>query len=66
MTRTSPHVIETKSRQILESALANFSNDTICEGDLLFRVTTERDYGIDGMVELFSSGEPTGRMAHVG
>lgn len=67
MARTSTHVIETESRLIFESKITHYSNDEkgIAEGDLLFRFITERDYGIDGDVELFEKGEETGRIARV-
>lgn len=63
--RINTHVIETKSRQIFESALTNYSDNDFCKGDLLFRAITERDYGIDGLVELFRHGEATGRFAMI-
>ncbi len=65
MSRTDSHVTETESRQLFESALTRFSNDSIQRGDLLFRKIDERDYGIDGQVELFNHGEPTGRFAMI-
>ena len=65
MSRTDSHVTETESRQLFESALTQFSNDSIQRGDLLFRKIDERDYGIDGQVELFNHGEPTGRFAMI-
>lgn len=58
MPRIPNHETETKSRQIFEAAVTNF-------GDMLFRSVSERDYGVDGIVEFFSDGEPTGRIAHI-
>lgn len=58
MQRIPNHETETRSRQIFDAAVTNF-------GDMLFRFLSERDYGVDGIVELFSNGEPTGRIAHI-
>lgn len=60
MGRTDTHITETESRQIFASALTRFSNKTVRKGDLLFREISERDYGIDGEVELFNHGEANG------
>ena len=65
MRRTNTHVIETESRQIFASALTKFTNKDVRKGDLLFREISERDYGIDGEVELFNHGEATGRFAKI-
>lgn len=65
MSRTNTHITETESRQIFASALTRFSNETTRKGDLLFREISERDYGIDGEVELFNQGVATGRFAMV-
>ena len=56
--RTSNHVTETKSRNKLATMIANYK-----DGDALFREITERDYGIDGLLELFEDGIPTGKFA---
>lgn len=56
--RIRSHITETKSRQIFEASITDY-------GDMLFRIKSERDYGVDGEVELFLDGEPTGRIAHV-
>lgn len=34
-------------------------------GDALFRDISERDYGIDALIELFNNGVPTGRLCLV-
>lgn len=65
MSRTDNHVTETKSRQIFAAATTEFCDNQYAEGDLLFREQTERDYGIDGEIELFQQGEATGRIAKV-
>ena len=65
MARTSTHITETISRQIFASAITSFSSPSHQRGDLLFREISERDYGIDGQVELFDHGEPTGRIAMI-
>lgn len=56
--RIQSHRTETKSRQFYEASITDY-------GDMLFRTKSERDYGVDGEVELFLDGEPTGRIAHV-
>ena len=65
MTRVPTHKTETESRLILEYTLSTFTGERVERGDLLFRVISERDYGIDGEIELFSHGEPIGRFAKV-
>ncbi len=67
MPRIQAHVIETESRQIFERKITCYSNERIgiYQGDLLFRLISERDYGIDGEIELFSKGETTGRIARI-
>ena len=54
--RVSSHVIETKARDIVRKQIDDF----YANGDALFREITERDYGIDAVVELFDKGNPTG------
>lgn len=58
--RISSQVIETRSKTKLASMIANYEN-----GDALFRAITEQDYGIDGLLELFDHGIPTGKFALV-
>ena len=65
MSRTDNHITETKSKQIFATATTGFSDDQYDEGDLLFREQTERDYGIDGEIELFQHGDATGRIAKI-
>lgn len=52
MARTREHVIETESRRIVSALLPA---DRFLERD-----QTERDYGIDLVVECFDAGEPSG------
>ncbi len=52
MARTREHIIETESRRIVASLLPA---DQFVERD-----QTERDYGIDLVVECFDNGEPSG------
>lgn len=61
MSRISSHVIETKTRDYIRSVIDNYYEN----GDALFRELSERDYGIDGLIELFCEGEPTGHIALV-
>lgn len=59
MARDNSHVIETKTRDLVRSLIDNYYEN----GDALFREITERDYGIDALVELFSNQNPTGMIA---
>ena len=61
MPRTSSHVIETRARDYLREKINSFYEN----GDALFREITERDYGIDAIIELFHVGIPTGMIAMV-
>lgn len=61
MSRISSHVIETKTRDYIRSVIDNYYEN----GDALFRELSERDYGIDGLIELFHDGNPTGQIALV-
>lgn len=67
MPRTNTHVIETNSVNVFRNAIDRYSNTNhnIELGDMLFREETERDYGIDGKIEVFNKGTPTGQMAYV-
>ena len=67
MPRIPSHITETKSRLIFEKAVTEFQCGQLglaCS-DAVFRQITERDYGIDGLVDLLSCGEPTGRTAYI-
>lgn len=59
MARITPHVIETKSKDYIRSIINSYYEN----GDALFRDLSERDYGIDGLVEFFNNGDPTGKIA---
>ena len=63
--RINTHVIETESRLIFANTLTKYHGENVDKGDLLFREITERDYGIDGQIELFYHGNATGKMAMV-
>lgn len=52
--RILPHEIETISKDIIRSIIN-------ADGRGLFRELTERDYGIDAMVEIFNEGCVTGK-----
>ncbi len=58
MSRISSHRIETRSRDIFQKSVNNNDN-------ALFRTLSERDYGIDGIVELFDNDKPTGQIAYI-
>ena len=59
MGRTPSHTIETKARDYVRNVIDNYYKN----GDALFRDLSERDYGIDALVELFFNGDPTGKIA---
>ena len=59
MARASSHVIETRTRDFIRSQIDNYYEN----GDALFREITERDYGIDALIELFNNEMPTGMTA---
>lgn len=67
MSRISNHKTETAARLIFEEAVSSFSCQamSITEGDLLFRGIDERDYGIDGELEIFELGEVTSKLARI-
>lgn len=60
MARTNSHWVETQSVNWFRTKVDNFE-----KGDALFREMTGRDYGIDGVIELFDNGMPTGKIALV-
>lgn len=59
MPRTQQHVRETVSRDMVRRMIDAFYEN----GDALIREWTERDYGIDYLLELFDNGTPTGKLA---
>ena len=59
MARISTHLIETKSKDCVRSRINSFEDS----GDYIFRELTERDYGIDALIECFNGGIPTGKIA---
>lgn len=59
MPRSNSHARETASRDIVRSKIDNFYPN----GDALIREWSERDYGIDFVLELFEDGYPTGKIA---
>ena len=61
MPRTITHARETKARDMVRTKIDTF----YANGDALFREWSERDYGIDAVVELFENGYPTGKIAYI-
>ena len=59
MTRHPNHVRETKSRDMVRGLINSFYPN----GDALVREWSERDYGIDFVLELFEDGVPSGKIA---
>jgi len=58
MARISTHVIETKSKDCVRSRIDGFGD----RGDYIYRELSERDYGIDAIIECFEDGIPTGKI----
>ncbi len=54
--RITPHIVETRSRDNVRSLIDR-------DGTALLRDLTERDYGIDAIMELFDKGNVTGKFA---
>lgn len=61
MPRSTSQVKETKSRDWFRSKIDSYYEN----GDALFREWSERDYGIDAVVEIFDNGYPTGKIAFI-
>ena len=59
--RILTHARETASRDMVRVKIDSFYKN----GDALFREWSERDYGIDAVVELFDDGSPTGKIAFI-
>ena len=59
--RISTHKIETLSNDIVRKYINAFITD---DGtSMLFREVTERDYGVDAILELFENDNPSGKIA---
>ena len=54
--RITPHIVETRSRDNIRTLIDR-------DGVALLRDLTERDYGIDAIMELFDNGSVTGKFA---
>lgn len=51
--------IELNSKDCVRSRINSFGD----KGDYIFRELSERDYGIDALIECFDGGVPTGKIA---
>lgn len=59
--RVQSHKIETISKDIVRKYINAFITD---DGiSMLFREVTERDYGVDAILELFENDNPSGKIA---
>ena len=58
--RLSSHFIETKARDSIRCQINSYK-----DGNALFRELSERDYGVDAVIEVFDNGVPTGKFALV-
>ena len=56
--RINTHFVETSSKDYIRGLINSYNN-----GDALVRELSERDYGIDLLVEIFENGIPTGKIA---
>lgn len=61
MTRISSHLIEDKAMNYVKMEITNYFEN----GDAIYRDLSGRDYGIDGLVELFDNGNPTGKISFI-
>ena len=61
MARISSHVIETRAKDCIQDRIDSFGE----VGDFLFRELSGRDYGVDGILECFDNGVPTGKIAYL-
>ena len=61
MGRTCEHAKETQSRNYVRGIIDGYYSN----GDALIREWSERDYGIDFVLELFDNGTPTGKLAYL-
>ena len=59
--RIIQHARETHARDMVRTKIDSFFEN----GDAIFREWSERDYGIDAVVELFENGCPTGIIAFI-
>lgn len=65
MSRTENHRIETKSRLVFQNAISKYAEPRLKITDVMYREFTERDYGIDAMIEIFESNNPSGKFAFI-
>lgn len=61
MTRISSHLIEDKAINYVKLKITDYFDN----GDAIYRDLSGRDYGIDGLVELFDNGNPTGKISFI-
>lgn len=59
--RTLPQKIEQDAEDFIRTMVDSFYED----GSSLYRNLSGRDYGVDGIVELFDNGIPTGKIAFI-
>lgn len=63
MSRTDTHRTETKSRLIFQNAICGYSEKKLNITDVLYREFTERDYGLDALIEIFENNQPSGKFS---
>ena len=59
--RIESHKIEEKTINIIENKIMNYEG----RYTMMYRKILGRDYGVDGLVELFENDNPTGMIAYV-
>ena len=63
MSRVEQHRTETKSKRIFRNAIEGYKEPKLHITDVVYRDLTERDYGLDGLIEIFEDDKPTGKIA---
>ena len=63
MSRVEQHRTETKSKRIFRNAIEDYKEPKLHITDVVYRDLTERDYGLDGLIEIFEDDKPTGKIA---
>lgn len=61
MIRISSHLIEDKATNYVKMKIIDYFEN----GDAIYRDLSGRDYGIDGLVELFDNGNTTGKISFI-
>lgn len=63
LSRVEQHRAETKAKRIFRDAIEDYKEPKLHITDVVYRDITERDYGLDGLIEIFEDNKPTGKIA---